>query len=91
MTEFLSVVITLVVTVIIQMLKPEWLTGWFLDLLDKKAPKTSNTIANNLGNKMFQVGVHLMKRHADSEVISQATQIIEEQSKIIANELEHHL
>ncbi len=91
MTEVLSVVITLVVTTVIQMLKPEWLIGWLLDLLDKKNPKMANPIANNLGNKMYQVGTHLIKRHADSEAITKAVEVIEEQSKIIENELKNPL
>lgn len=91
MTEVLSVVITLVVTTVITMLKPEWLIGWLLNLLNSKLPKNANAVSNSLGHKMIEIGVYAIKAHPDSEVVTQAANEIKKQADIIKNELKNPL
>lgn len=91
MTELLSVVITLMVTTVITMLKPEWLIGWLLNLLNSKLPKNANAVSNSLGHKMIETGVYAIKAHPDSEVVTQAADEIQKQADIIKNELKNPL
>jgi hypothetical protein len=91
MTEVLSVVITLVVTTVITMLKPEWLIGWLLNLLDSKLQKNANAVSNSLGLKMTEIGAYAIKFHPDSEAVTQAADEIQKQADIIKNELKNPL
>jgi len=60
MSETIAVIITLVVTIIIQMLKPEWFIGWLIAFLNKKLPGKSNKIENFLGQKLIETGVYVI-------------------------------
>jgi hypothetical protein len=60
MSETIAVIITLVVTIIIQMLKPEWFIGWLIAFLNKKLPGKSNKIENSLGQKLIETGVYVV-------------------------------
>lgn len=93
MSETLAVVITLVVTIGVQLLKPEWFTGWFLDLTNKKFKNKehANKIQNSLGAKAVDIGVELLEGNPDDPVIMEATKTIKEANKKIKNELKNLL
>ncbi len=93
MSETLAVVITLVVTIGIQLLKPEWFVGWFLDLTDNKFKnkEQSNKIQNSLGEKAVEIGTRLLEHNPDNPVITEATKTIKEANERIKNELKNLL
>ena len=66
-SELLSALIGIGGMVLIGYLKPEWLVGWLLKLLDKKLPNIGNKIENSLGIKAIETGVYIIKAHPDSE------------------------
>ncbi len=89
MTEAISVIITLIVTVVLQMLKPEWFLGWLVAFFNKKLPGKSNKIENSLGQKLIETGVYVITYNPDNEKIKNAVKIIEEQNTIIKDELKN--
>ena len=89
MTEAISIIITLIVTVVLQMLKPEWFLGWLVTFLNKKLPGKSNKIENSLGQKLVETGVYIIKYNPDNEKIKNAVKIIEEQNTILKDELKN--
>jgi len=93
MSETLAVVITLVVTIGIQLLKPEWFTGWFMDLTNKKFKNRehANKIQNSLGAKAVDIGVELLEGNPDNPVITEATKNIKAENEKIKNELKNLL
>ena len=93
MSETLAVVITLGVTILIQVLKPEWFTGWFMDLTNKKFKNRehANKIQNSLGAKAVDIGVELLEGNPDNPVITEATKTIKEANGKIKNELKNLL
>ena len=54
MSELLTALIGIGGMVLIGYLKPEWLVGWLLKLLDKKLPNNGNKIENSLGIKAIE-------------------------------------
>lgn len=89
MTEAISIIITLIVTVVLQMLKPEWFLGWLVTFLNKKLPGKSNKIENSLGQKLVETGVYIIKYNPDNEKIANAVKVIEEQNTILKDELKN--
>lgn len=89
MTEAISIIITLIVTVVLQMLKPEWFLGWLVTFLNKKLPSKSNKIENSLGQKLVETGVYIIKYNPDNEKIANAVKVIEEQNTILKDELKN--
>lgn len=93
MSETLAVIITLGVTILIQVLKPEWLVGWLLDLINSKIKNKTNAnkIMNNLAAKATDVAVTIYKKIPDDPVISEAVNNIEAENEKIKNELKNVL
>lgn len=89
MTEAISIIITLIVSVVLQMLKPEWFLGWLVTFLNKKLPGKSNKIENSLGQKLVETGVYIIKYNPDNEKIANAVKVIEEQNTILKDELKN--
>lgn len=90
MTEAISIIITLIVTVVLQMLKPEWFLGWLVAFLNKKLPKHSNKIENNLGQKLIETGCYIITYNPDNEKIMDAVKEIEKQNTILKDELKNY-
>lgn len=92
MSETLAVIITVVVTLVIQMLKPEWFIGWLITFLNSKLkPENSNKISNSLGVKFIETGIYVIESHPDSEAIKQSTNIIKTENEKIKDELKNLL
>ena len=89
MTEVIAVIVTLVVTTLLQLLKPEWFLGWLVTFLNKKLPGKSNKIENSLGQKLVETGVYIITYNPDNEKIANAVKIIEEQNTILKDELKN--
>ena len=88
MTEVLTAIITLVVVVGLQILKPEWAIGWLLSFLDKKLEAgKANKIQNSLGLFMYRVATHMFKNKPDTPTINTSLENIEAQIKILEEEL----
>jgi len=87
MSEILSVIITLIVVFVLQLLKPEWFMGWLLGFLNKKLPKHANKIENALGYKLVETGLYALKSNEDNEKIKAAIAEMEKQLKIIEEEI----
>jgi hypothetical protein len=87
MSEAISVIVTLIVVFVIQMLKPEWFMGWLLGFLNKKLPKHANKIENALGYKLVETGIYTLKSNEDNEKIKVAIDEMEKQLKIIEEEI----
>ena len=93
MSEALTAIITLGVVFVIQLLKPEWFTGWFMDLTNKKFKNRehANKIQNSLGAKAVDIGVELLEGNPDNPVITEATKNIKAENEKIKNELKNVL
>lgn len=89
MSETIAVIITLVVTIIIQMLKPEWFIGWLIAFLNKKLPGKSNKIENSLGQKLIEMGVYVISYNQDDEKIKEIIKTVEEASIKLKDELKN--
>ena len=89
MTEVIAVIVTLVVTTLLQLLKPEWFLGWLVTFLNKKLPGKSNKIENSLGQKLIETGVYIITYNPDNEKIKNTVKIIEEQNTILKDELKN--
>lgn len=88
MTEVLTAIITLVVVIGLQMIKPEWFIGWLLSFLDKKLDEhNANKIQNSLGLFMYRVATHVFKNKPDTPTINTSLETIEAQIKILEEEL----
>ncbi len=88
MSEAISVIITLVVVVGLQRLKPEWFIGWLLSFLNIKLDsRKANKIENSLAHFMTRIAIKIFKNNPDTEVINQAVSNIEKESKVIEEEL----
>lgn len=88
MTEVLIAIITLVVVIGLQMIKPEWAIGWLLSFLDKKLEAgKANKIQNSLGLFMYRVATHVFKNKPDTPTINTSLENIEAQIKILEEEL----
>lgn len=93
MSETLAVIITLAVTILIQILKPEWIIGWLLNILNSKLKnkEQANQIENNLGYKFGETAVYILKKNPDKPSITEATQEMETALKKIEDELKNVL
>jgi len=87
MSEILSVIITLIVVFVLQLLKPEWFIGWLLGFLNKKLPKHANKIENSLGVKMIETGIYAIENNEDNEKIKVAIAEMKAQLKVIEDEV----
>ena len=87
MSEILSVIITLIVVFVLQLLKPEWFMGWLLKLINQKIPTQANKIENSLGVKMIEIGIYALENNEDNEKIKAAIAEMEKQLKIIEEEI----
>ena len=88
MSEVLTAIITLVVVVGLQMVKPEWFIGWLLSFLDKKLEAgKANKIQNSFGLFMYRVATHVFKNKPDTPTINTSLENIEAQIKILEEEL----
>ena len=90
MGEILTAIISIGGMVLIGYLKPEWLVGWLLKLLDKKLPGNSNKIENSLGVKAIETGVYIIKAHPDSEKMNEAVKVIDSCLEVLKDELKNH-
>lgn len=89
MTEAISIIITLIVTVVLQMLKPEWFLGWLVTFLNKKLPGKSNKIENSLGQKLIETGIYVLTYNEDNKKIKEIVKVIEEENMKLKDELKN--
>jgi len=88
MSEVLTAIITLVVVIGLQKIKPEWFIGWLLSFLNIKLDSIkANKIENSLALFMTRIAIKIFKNNPDTEVINQAVSNIEKESKVIEEEL----
>jgi|GEM_PF-3696093 len=88
MSEVLTAIITLVVVIGLQKIKPEWFIGWLLSFLNTKLDsRKANKIENSLALFMTRIAIKIFKNNPDTEVINQAVSNIEKESKVIEEEL----
>lgn len=88
-SELLTALISMGGMVLIGYLKPEWLVGWLLKLLDKKLPNNGNKIENSLGIKAIETGVYIIKAHPDSEKMNEAVKVIDSCLEVLKDELKN--
>jgi hypothetical protein len=91
MSETIAVLITIVVSFVIQLLKPEWFIGWLLTFLNRKLPNNANKIENSLGQKLIDTGVYVLSNNEDNEKIKEALDQIRLHNKTISDELKNLL
>ena len=88
MSEVLTAIVTLVVVIGLQMIKPEWAIGWLLSFLDKKLEAgKANKIQNSLALFMLRVAILIFKNKPDTPTINTSLENIEAQIKILEEEL----
>ncbi len=87
MTEVITSLVTLGQVFLIGSLKPEWLLGWQMKLLDSKLPKNQNKISNSLGLKLVESGTYQIDYHPDSETIKNETEKIKESIEVLNTEI----
>jgi hypothetical protein len=90
MGEILTAILSIGGMILIGYLKPEWLVGWLLTLLDKKLPSKSNNIENALGVKAIETGIYIIKAHPDSDKMSENIKVIEASLEVLKDELKNH-
>jgi hypothetical protein len=90
MGEILTAILSIGGMMLIGYLKPEWLVGWLLKLLDKKLPNKSNNIENSLGIKAIETGVYIIKAHPDSDKMSERSiKVIDSSLEVLKDELKN--
>lgn len=90
MEYVITVVVTLLTTLVITALKPEWIIGWLLKFLENKIPKNSNAISNALGYTLMNVGSYALASQKDTQVIEDANKKIKDQLIVIEKELKKY-
>jgi len=90
MEYVITVVVTLLTTLTVTALKPEWMIGWLLKFLENKIPKNSNAISNALGYTLMNVGSYALASQKDTKSIEEANKKIKEQLVIIEKELKKY-
>ena len=90
MEYVITVVVTLLATLAVTALKPEWIIGWLLKFLETKIPKNSNAISNALGYTLMNVGSYALASQKDTQVIEEANKKIKDQLIVIEKELKKY-
>ena len=91
MSEVITLVISVIAVLVIQLLKPEWFIGWLLSLLNKKLPGKANKIENALGYKFIETGLYALKYNIDDEKMQEAIKKLETDLAAVKEEMKNFL
>lgn len=77
MTEFISAIIGALAVLILGWVKPQWMIGWLLGILEKKLKKeTANVVSNALGLMLIRTGVFALEKIPDTPEVQESLKAI---------------
>ena len=82
--NILSFIIGIVVSFVVQIVKPEWFIDWFLKLIDTKMDKKSaNIVTNVTGYVAIKVGIRAIEAHPDEGPVQEGLQLVKQGAELI--------
>jgi len=82
--NILSFIIGIVVSFVVQIVKPEWFIDWFLKLIDTKMDKKSaNIVTNTTGYVAIKVGIRAVEAHPDEGPVQEGLQLVKQGAELI--------
>jgi len=82
--NILSFIIGIVVSFVVQIVKPEWFIDWFLKLIDTKMDKKSaNIVTNVTGYVAIKVGIRAVEAHPDEGPVQEGLQLVKQGAELI--------
>ena len=82
--NILSFIIGIVVSFVVQIVKPEWFIDWFLKLIDTKMDKKSaNIVTNATGYVAIKVGIRAVEAHPDEGPVQEGLQLVKQGAELI--------